>query len=121
MPDSTSNPLRISGIVRRRKKTPISLLPVWYLTLLRFLLRLLLLLAFNSSPMIRLSLIAVIDQESQGACESDDDEGFNNSLVDIIEAVGRDFGGGGEVVLGGVTGVVVWMLVFDEGGEPFAE
>lgn len=83
MPDSTSNPVRISRIAWRRKKSAISLLAVWHLALLR----LLLLLAFKSSPMIRLPLIAVIYQESQGACEDDDDEGFNNSLVDVIEAV----------------------------------
>lgn len=97
MADSTSNPLGISRIVWRRKKPAISLLAVWYLTLLRLLLRLLLLLllllAHKSSPMIRLPLIAVIYQESQGACESDDDQGFNNSLVDIIEAVCGDFSG----------------------------
>ena len=94
MPDSTSNPVRISGIAWRRKKSAISLLAVWHLALLRLLLRLLLLLllllllvAFKSSPMISLPLIAVIYQESQGACECDDDEGFNNSLVDVIEAV----------------------------------
>lgn len=88
MPDSTSNPLRISRIAWRRKKPAISLLAVWHLALLLLLLLLrLLLLAFKSSPMIRLPLIAVIYQESQGACEGDDDEIFNNSLVDIIEAV----------------------------------
>lgn len=74
MPDSTSNPLRVSGIIGRRKKPAISLLSVWYLALLRLLLRLLLvlllvlllalLLAFKSSPMMRLPLIAVIYQES---------------------------------------------------------
>ena len=86
MPNSTSNPLRISRIAWRRKKPTISLLAIWHLALLRLLLRLLLL-AFKSSPMIRLPLIAVIYQESQGACEGDDDERFNDSLVDLIEPI----------------------------------
>lgn len=77
----------------------------------------LLLLPLDVSPMIGLALIAIVDQEGEGTSQSDDDEAFDDTLVDIvIELVRRERAGKFVFVRGGV----VRVLVLEKVGDPFA-
>ena len=84
-----------------------------------------------SSPMLVLPLLPVVYQECEDSCEHDDDQGFYDAVVGYVVVV-EIFGQAGatvrvgrvdEVVVGGggVGGVIVWVRVVEEGGEPLGE
>ena len=96
MPHTTSDPSRIIRILRRRKEPPVRLLTRQSLLgrdavlrlrlprlerLVRIPVALLLLLRFRFSPVVCLSLLAVVDEEGERGRQADDDEGIEDVVV----------------------------------------
>ena len=81
------------------------------------------LLRFHFSPMVRLSLLAVVDEEGERGRQADDDKGIEDVVVQfgvvVIVAAGHAFGVGIIVIV--VCAVIVRVGVFEEVGNPFAE
>ena len=136
MPHTTGDPSRIIRILRRGKEPSVRLLTrqslfgrdaVLRLGLLRLerLVRILvaLLLRFHFSPVVCLSLLAVVDEEGERGRQADDDEGIENVVVQfgvvVVVAPGHAFRVGIIVIV--VCAVVVGVGVFEEVGDPFAE
>ena len=145
MPHTTSHPLREIRIVRRREEPPIrllarqSLLLGRYDTVVPLRLRLAIVVAappllglLHFAPVVRLALLAVVDEEGEGGGEADDDEAFEDALVEVVVVVVVVVGvGAGHAVVGegivvGVVVVIVGAVVvgvglFEEVGDPFAQ
>lgn len=76
--------------------------------------------------MVGLSLLAIIKQKSECTSETENNQTLRNAVIHVFEeAVAARYGFGrrwlGEVIITTVMGVVIWMGVFEEGGDPFAE
>ena len=141
MPHSTGDPRGVIRIVRRWEESPVRLLTGHSLLFGRRddavpgglgLLRLVVvvvvvaaLLGFGFSPVVRLSLLAVVDEEGERGGQADDDEAFQDAVVQFVVvvvgavAVGHAVGHGLVVVV--VCTVVVRVRIFEEVGDPFAE
>lgn len=75
--------------------------------------------------MVGLSLLAVIEQKSERASKTENDQTFRNAVINIFkEAVAARHGFVcrwlGEVIIT-VMGMVIWMWVFKKRGDPFTE
>ena len=143
MPHTTSHPPREIRIVRRREETPIRLLARQSLllgrddTVVPLHLRLAIVVAapsllrlLNFAPVVRLALLAVVDEEGEGGGEADNDEAFKDAVVEVVVVVVVVGGVGaghavvGEGVVVGVVvvgAVVVGVGLFEEVGDPFAQ
>lgn len=131
MPHTTSNPLRKIRITRRREESPIRLLPggQWLRLFIGrdgSVLGGLLSQRLHFSPMVRLPLLAVVDEEGERGGQTDYDEAFQDAVVEGVVVLGGVAGHavreGGVVVVVFVGGaVVVRVRLFEEIGDPFAE
>lgn len=140
MPHTTGDPSRIIRILRRGEEPPIRLLTRQSLFgrddavlclglprleggLVLIRIRVALLLRFHFSPVVRLSLLAVVDQEGERGRQADDDEGIEDAVVQfgvvVVVATGHVFWVGIIVIV--VCAVVVRVRVFEEVGDPFAK
>lgn len=141
MPHTASNPLREIRIIRRWEEAPIrllarqSLLLARYDTVVPLRLRLAIIAAWllrllHFAPVVRLALLAVVDEEGEGGGEADDDEAFEDAVVEVVVVVVVVGGvGAGHAVVGEgivvgvvvvVGAVVVGVGLFEEVGDPFA-
>ena len=135
MPHTASDPLRIIRVVRRGEEASVRLLARQSLFgrdavhgLLLLLCRVvvpLLLRFLRFSPVVRLSLLAVVDEEGEGSGQADDDEALEDAVVEfvVVVVVATRYAIRERLVVVVVVcgAVVVGVRLFEEVGNPFAE
>ena len=133
MPHTTSDPLRIIRVVRWREEASVRLLARQSLfgrdavhgLLLSCRVVVPLLLPFlRLSPVVRLSLLAVVDEEGEGGGQADDDEAFEDAVVEfvVVIIVATRYAFRERLVVVVVGGaMVVGVGLFEEIRNPLAE